>query len=89
MIEAIVAIARDAQTVLIPENAAVVLNGSNGQADCKVFLRVDPDGIGPAHRTYLHLRTQAPWYTLEGVNILQWFGPQLVETPVLSVERLR
>jgi hypothetical protein len=90
MIEAIVVIARDAQTELIPEHATVVLNGSQGQADCQVFLRVDPDGVGPANRTYLHLRTQAPWYTLEGVNTLQWFGqPQVVETPVLNVERLR
>lgn len=89
MIEAIVAIARNDQTALIPENATVVLNGSQGQADCEVFLRVDPDGIGPAGRTYLHLRTQAPWYTLEGVHTLQWFGSELVETTVLSVERLR
>lgn len=89
MIEAIVAIARNAQTALIPESATVVLNGSQGQADCKVFLRVDPDGVGPAGRTYLHLRTQAPWYALEGANTLQWFGSELVETPVLSVERLR
>lgn len=89
MIEVLVAIARDAQTALIPENAVVMLTGTNGQADGKVFLRVDPDGVGPAGRTYLHLRTRAHWFTLEGVNTLQWFGAGVVETPVLSVERLR
>lgn len=88
MTEAIVAIAHNAQTALIPENATVVLNGSQGQADCTVFLRVDPGGVGPAARTYLHLRTQAPWYTLEGVTTLQWYGQTVVETPVLNVERL-
>lgn len=88
MIEALVAIPRNEQTALIPEGASVVLNGMHGQADCRVFLRVDPDGVGPADRTYLHIRTNAPWYTLEGVNTLQWFGPGLVETPVLGVERL-
>lgn len=89
MIEALVIIPRNPQTALIPEGATVVLNGAGGQADCRVFLRVDPDGVGPDDRTYLHIRTRAPWYTLEGVDTLQWFGPGLVEAPVLGVERLR
>lgn len=89
MIEALVTIVRDAQTALIPEGARVVLNGSGGQADATVFLRVDPDGVGQANRTYLHVRTRAPWYAMEGVDTLQWFGPHLVQTPVLGVERLR
>lgn len=83
------AIADNAQTVLIPDGATVQLNGSNGQADCEVFLRVVSTGVGPAGRIYLHVRSQAPWYTLEGVDTLQWFGAQVVQTPVLSVERLR
>lgn len=89
MIEAIVAIADNAQTTLIPEDAIVQLNGPQGQADCQVFLRVISSGVGPTGRIYLHLRSQAPWYALEDVDTLQWFGPQLVKTPVLSVERLR
>ncbi|MDH5824680.1 hypothetical protein QFW77_17045 [Luteimonas sp. RD2P54] len=83
------AIARNEETALIPEGASVVLSGGGGQADCKVFLRVDPEHVGPAGRTYLHLRTQAPWYAMEEVETLQWFGSRLVQTPVLSVERLR
>lgn len=89
MIEAIVTIADNPQTAAIPEGATVQLNGSQGQADCKVFLRVVSSGVGPAGRIYLHVRSQtAPWYTLEGVTTLQWFGQQIVKTAVLGVERL-
>ena len=89
MIEAIVAITDDAQTALIPEGATVQLNGTQGQADCQVFLRVVSGGVGASGRIYLHVRSQAPWYTLEGVETLQWFGAQVVKTPVLGVERLK
>lgn len=88
MIEAIVTIADNPQTAAIPEDATVQLNGSQGQADCKVFSRVVSSGVGPAGRIYLHVRSQAPWYTLEGVTTLQWFGQQIVKTQVLHVERL-
>lgn len=88
MIEAIVTIPDTPQTNLIPEGATVQLNGSQGQADCLVFLRVVKSGVGPGERIYLHIKTQAPWYTLEGVTTLQWFGPQVVKTEVLGVERL-